>query len=90
MQLDRVDGVPGLINPAMTHLFHKLGLERVEDILPVNHTGLVKATLTTNTALKDERDVAGRTIAWSYHPVNDSGVIYIYGHDTSEYKHRDR
>lgn len=79
------DGKPEFINPATLQLLHDLGLENVEDILPTHHRKIVKACLNTNTQLKEKARVADSTIIWSYHPVADSKMVYIYGHDISAY-----
>ena len=79
------DGVAGFVNPAASQLLKELGLKRLEDILPLNHSGLVKACLRTRTSLTDKRMTAGRTIVWSYRPIDNSDVIYIYGHDVTDY-----
>ncbi len=79
------DGKLRFVNPATSQLLQEFDLERLEDVLPGNHSGLVKACLGTRTSLTDERKTAGRTIVWSYCPVDDSDVIYIYGHDVSDY-----
>lgn len=79
------DGVLQFVNPAVSQLLQDLGLETVEEILPRNHVWLVNACQNTSRALTDERKIAGRTFVWSYHSVEDSDVIYIYGHDVSGY-----
>ena len=79
------EGALKFVNPAASQLLRDLKLERLEDILPRNHPGLVKACLKTRTSLTDERKTAGRTIAWAYCPIDNSDVIYIYGHDVSDY-----
>ncbi|MEE8429248.1 MAG: hypothetical protein V3S33_07085, partial [Gammaproteobacteria bacterium] len=77
------DGVPQFTNPAISRLLEELGLENVEDILPPNHKGLVKACLKSSTPLAEKHSTAGRTIVWSYHPTNNNNEIYIYGQEVS-------
>jgi hypothetical protein len=79
------DGVPRYMNYATSQLLQELGLEATEDILPHNHKELVKACLTTNAPIIRERKIGGRTIIWSYYPIDDSDLIYIYGHDITDY-----
>ena len=79
------DGVPRYMNYATSELLKKLELENTSDILPRNHKELVNACLKTSEALIRERKVGGRTIIWSYHPIDDSDLIYIYGHDITDY-----
>ena len=81
-----IDGVPKFLNSATYHLLETLQLDNVDDILPSNHKGLAKACLTTNTPLTDERNVMGRTIVWTYHPDDDIDLIYIFGHDITDYR----
>lgn len=80
-----MDGVPRFINHATSRILEELGLKKVEDILPYRHASLVRACLTTHTPLTEERQTCDRTIIWSYHPIEDSKFIYIYGHDVTEY-----
>jgi hypothetical protein len=79
------DGVPRHMNYATSQLIQDLELESTEDILPRNHKELVNACLKTSAPLIRERKVGGRTIIWSYHPIDDSDLIYIYGHDVTGY-----
>lgn len=79
------DGVPRYTNPAVLQLLLDLELENVKDLLPLDHKGLVKACHSTNTALTQQYQVAGITLVWSYLPVDDSDVIYIYGNDITDY-----
>ena len=80
-----LDGTLQFVNPATSHLLEELNLENVEDLLPNNHKGLVKASITTGTPLSESRKVANRTFVWSYQPVESGGKLYIYGHDVSNY-----
>jgi len=79
------EGVPRFINHATSRILQELKLDKVEDILPECHKSLVRACLTTKTPLTEERQNHGRTIIWSYHPIDDSDFIYIYGHDVTDY-----
>jgi hypothetical protein len=79
------DGVPEFINPATSQLLQELKVKNVYDVLPIDHKGLAKACLKTSTPLTEQRKVAGRTIVWSYRPVDDRVVVYIYGHDITPY-----
>ena len=79
------EGEPQFINNAVSQLLLDHQLESAEDVLPENHRGLVKACLLTNTPLKENHSVNDRTLTWSYLPVDGSDVIYIYGHDITDY-----
>lgn len=78
-------GGPTFINNAALKLLEKLELGSIEDLLPPDHIGMVKACLTTNTALTTEYQVKEKTMVWSYHPVNAGDIVYIYGHDITDY-----
>jgi hypothetical protein len=80
------DGVPRFMNHATSQLLQDLELESTEDILPHNHKELINICLTSSKPVIRERKVAGRTLIWSYHPIDDSDLVYIYGHDITGYK----
>ncbi len=79
------DGLPDFVNPAASYLLKEIGLENVEYILPTNHRVLVKTSLDTNMPMSEERRIAGRTIVWSYCPIDDSETVHLYGNDVSDY-----
>lgn len=79
------DGVLQFTNNAASQLLLDFQLERVKDMLPADHEGMVKACLLTNTPLTAQNQICGKTLAWSYLPVDGSDVIYIYGHDITDY-----
>jgi hypothetical protein len=78
-------GVPRYTNQATLQLIQDLGLKNVEDLLPSDHSGMVKASHSTGTPLTILNQIGERTFVWSYHPAWNSDVIYIYGHDVSIY-----
>ncbi len=80
-----VDGIPRFMNHATSELLRQLELGSTEDILPQNHLELINNCLKSGKPVIRERRVAGRTIIWSYHPIDDSDLIYIYGHDITDY-----
>jgi len=79
------DCMPRFMNHATLQLLQDLGLENTEDMLPRNHEELVRTCLETSAPLIRERKVGGRTIIWSYYPIDDSDLIYVYGHDITNY-----
>lgn len=81
-----VDAVPRFINQSAYRIIQHLGLDKIEDILPSRHLGLVKACLKTNTPLIEKIYIGCRAIIWSYYPVEGSESVYIYGYDMSEYQ----
>ena len=74
------------INPAASIFMQELGLEHVNDLLPVDHKGLVKACQKTRVTLTSDCSIRGRNIAWSYQPIDESDVVYIFGYDVSKYQ----
>lgn len=77
------DGAVQFTNDAVCQLLLDYQLEKVEDILPVEHAGIVKACFLTNTPLSVRNTKCGGTFSWSYLPVDGSDLIYIYGHDVT-------
>ena len=80
-----LNGVLQYINHAASQLLMVLGMDNIEDILPQDHKGMVKACHSTNTPLTERHQVGGETLVWSYIPVDASDVIYIYGYDITDY-----
>lgn len=85
----RADGVLQFVNQAALKLMLDLKLEIVDDLLPVDHEGLVMACLKTGVTLSEERQLNNRNIVWSYQPTNDSDIVYIYGYDVTAYQPKD-
>jgi hypothetical protein len=80
------DGTLRFVNPAASKLMHDLELEHVKDLLPDGHESLVKACLSTGTTLTEECHLGDRNIVWSYRPIDEGDVVYIYGHDVTKYQ----
>ncbi len=80
------DGVLDFVNPATSKLIHDLELEQVEDLLPADHKGLVRACLKTRVTLTEECQLDGRHIVWSYQLADENDVVYIYGYDVTAYQ----
>jgi len=80
-----LDGVPGFVNHAAFKIIEELGLDKVEDILPLDHKGMIKACHNANTPLSERYQVGGKILVWSYHPVDVSDMVYIFGHDITDY-----
>lgn len=80
-----LDGIPQYVNQAARQLLMDLCMENVEDMLPQDHKGMVRACHSTNTALTRQHQVAGEVLVWSYIPVDVSDMVYIYGHDITVY-----
>lgn len=80
------DGTLQFINPAASKLVQDLALEKVEDLLPVDHDGLVRACLKTGVTLTETCHMRNRDIVWSYQPTDKSDVVFVYGHDITAYQ----
>ena len=80
------DGTLQFVNPAASKLMHELEFEHVKDLLPDDHESLVRACLSTGTTLTEECHLGDRNIVWSYRPIDESDVVYIYGHDVTKYQ----
>ena len=78
------DGAVQFTNDAVCQLLLDFQLEKVEDILPVEHVGIVKACFLTSTPLNVRNTKCGEIFNWSYLPVDGSDVVYIYGHDITD------
>lgn len=81
-----VEGGLSSVNPAALNLMQELGLKYVNDLLPDDHCGLVKACQKTRTTLTSKNKICGRNIVWSYQPAYESDTVFIYGYDISKYK----
>jgi hypothetical protein len=79
------EGVLQFINPAATDLMHEVEVENVDDLLPVDHKGMVKACLATGVTLTEECQLVSRNIVWSYQSIGKNDVVHIYGYDVTRY-----
>ena len=76
------DGTVNYFNDAAEKLAAALGQEHPRQILPPGFPQVVRDCLTANrgkTSLLTKID--GHTVAWSFHPLPDSGVVHCYGED---------
>jgi AraC-like DNA-binding protein len=75
-----VNGALQFVNPATKQIIEELNVESVDGLLPQRHGKLVTACIKSNTPLTENRVFPTKTIVWSYQPISDRGLIYIYGH----------
>ena len=80
------DGTLQFTNDAACQLQLDFKVEIVEGMLPSDHVGIVKACFLTNTPLNTQNTMCGRTFNWSYLPVDGIDVVYIYGHDITDFR----
>ncbi|MBI5387547.1 MAG: PAS domain S-box protein [Verrucomicrobia bacterium] len=80
-------GDGGLIyfNDAAQAMAAALRKEHPKDILPLNVAAVVKMSLATGQSdLRLENSIAGRTLAWSFYPIQSSDVVHCYAEDATE------
>ena len=76
------DGEVNYFNDAAEKLATALGQEHPRQILPPGFPQVVKDCLNANrgkTSLLTK--IGSHTVAWSFHPLPDSGVVHCYGED---------
>lgn len=79
------DGEPKFINPAAVCMLKLIGLRDIESILPVSHRVLVKTCLDSGMPMSNVRKIAGKTIVWSYCPMEGGESVHLYGNDLTDY-----
>jgi hypothetical protein len=79
------EGVLIFKNSALLKMLDNLGLENVEEVLPVNHADLMEFCNKTESAVTEERLTGNKCIVWSYQLLNHSGDLCIYGFDVTGY-----
>jgi hypothetical protein len=79
------EGVLQFINSAADKLMHDIAAETIDDLLPSNHKGLVRACLATGVTLTEECQLDGRNVVWSYQPIGKKDVVHIYGYDVTRF-----
>jgi PAS domain S-box-containing protein len=72
-------------NNAACQLQYTLGVHAVEALLPTNYKQIVlKCLASRENHLREETVCSGRTIVWSFFPVNTSRVVHCYGNDVTD------
>ncbi len=79
-------------NPAAVELCAALSIEGPEALLRREHRELAQVAIARGRSITNiEVTVRGRVFAWNYHPVPESGLIYLYGAEVTERKkHEDK
>ncbi len=73
------------MNPAATAHMERFHMKSVTEFLPSDHAAITQACLQEGyTSRHFEVFVQDRLIAWLYHPLPKSGVVYLYGMDVTE------
>ena len=70
------------INPATKQLVNECNENSVESILPDEHKKIISKCLKLGASYTEKRILREQTIVWSYQPVSDRKLVYIYGHCT--------
>jgi len=79
------DGTITYFNDAALKLAISIGNENPSAILPPAICQIVQTCLlTSQSKLRHETQMNGRTLAWSFHPVNASNVVHCYVEDITE------
>ncbi len=75
-------------NPATLQILEGLGLDLPEDILPKNHTELIKSCLNDKKSYHNlESKVKGHFFSWTYTPAPGSKAVHLHGFNISDQKY---
>ena len=84
LEFDR-EGKLTYFNAAAQELANKVGHETPAPILPLNSKEIVQQCLATGrNRLRLETYIGGRTISWSFFPIQASGVVHTYAGDITD------
>ena len=79
------DGTITYFNDAALKLSLSVEQAHPRGILPTNITEIVEGCLSSGRSLlRQETQLAGRTLSWSFHPVGTSRVVHCYVEDITE------
>ncbi len=79
------DGTLTYANDAAHEMAKALGREELLSILPAHASEIVKECLANGQKrLREEINIDGRTITWSFFPVTASSVVHCYGADVTD------
>ena len=79
------DGTPNYCNEAATKLAASVGQDSPRGILPSNIGAILQTCLGMgDQGINLETHIAGRTFAWSFHPVKASLVVHAYVEDITD------
>src|SRR6266404_4509354 len=80
-----MDGTLTYSNDAAVQMANSLSYEELLSILPANAGALARECLTSGqNRLREEVQINGRTITWSFFPVPASHVVHCYGVDVTD------
>src|SRR5260221_609263 len=79
------DGSLSYLNPAAGDMARSLQLHKPEALLPAEAVSIARECLRLGRSeLRQEINIKGRTISWSFFPIIGSKVVHCYGSDTTE------
>lgn len=79
------DGSLIYFNDAAQAMAQALKKEHPKDMLPLNVAAMVKMSLAAGQSnLRMENTIAGRTLCWSFYPVQSGPVVHCYAEDVTE------
>jgi len=80
-----MDGTLTYSNDAALQMANSLGHDDLHSILPGNAGAIARETLNSGqNRLREEVNINGRTITWSFFPVPASHVVHCYGVDVTD------
>ncbi|MGA9531843.1 MAG: PAS domain S-box protein [Anaerolineales bacterium] len=80
-----VNGELTYVNPSAELLVQKLGLPRIEELLPPDHRELANLACSSDRAVHSGNiSVSGRTFQWSYYPQVEFCTVHIYALDITD------
>jgi PAS domain S-box-containing protein len=80
-----MDGALTYSNDAALHMAKSLGHDELPAILPPNAGAIARECLASGqNRLREEVQINGRTITWSFFPVTSSHVVHCYGVDVTD------
>jgi signal transduction histidine kinase/CheY-like chemotaxis protein len=72
-------------NDATLKLAISAGQDNPREILPVEINDIIKSCLSSSQSrLREETRISGRTLSWSFHPVPTSNVVHCYVEDITD------
>jgi diguanylate cyclase (GGDEF)-like protein/PAS domain S-box-containing protein len=75
------------VNPSARLLVRRLGLTRIEELLPEDHNKLIQMACASDRAVHSGNiSASGRTFRWSYYPQVKFNTVHLYALDITDQK----
>jgi PAS domain S-box-containing protein len=78
------DGSVSYFNDAAQLMAQAFGFKQPQDILPKNASELVQRCLTTAQRQIAETNLSGRTMAWTFYPIQPTHSVHCYAEDITD------